>query len=72
MNTVMSVRTYLPTVALNSSTRRHQLLMSVHTYASDFIAYSRFSSIEMYSEEEKEINGSRMRLSRRKGGRDVA
>ena len=49
MNSIVSVHTYLPTVALNSSTRRHQLLMSVHTYASDFIAYSRFNNIEMYS-----------------------
>lgn len=38
-------------VALSSSMRRHQLLISVHTYASLFIAYSKFNNIEMYSRE---------------------
>ena len=50
----------LPTVALNSSVKRHQLLAKVPTKASHWAEYSRFSSIEMYSkksEREKERIG---------------
>lgn len=57
---------YVPMVALNSSTRRHQLLISVHTYASLFIAYSKFNNIEMYSRE-KEINKKIKNDDKRRG-----
>ena len=53
-------------VALNSSTRRHQLIISVHTYASLFIAYSKFNNIEMYSRE-KENKRTREKDDKRTG-----
>ena len=59
-------------VALNSSTRRHQLLISVHTYASHFIAYSRFNNIDTYSREreKRELKKERRREEEKRGDRN--